>query len=80
MLERKKYFSSCKVLKDSEIRHLAEGFLKKTEIRGRDLMFSRGEGPKSDKDSLHRMNMKEIMKIYLREVSDIGSKSMLQKL
>ena len=43
-------------------------------------MFSRGEGPKSDKVSLCRINMKRIMRIYLREVSDIGSKSMLQRL
>ena len=44
------------------------------EIRGRALMFSRGEGPKSDKGSLRRMKIKDIMRIYLREVSDIGCK------
>ena len=38
-------------------------------------MFRRGVGPKNEKGSLRRMNMKEIMRIYLREVSDIGSKT-----
>ena len=38
-------------------------------------MFRRGEGTKNDKGSLYRMNMKEIMRIYLREVSDNGSKN-----
>ena len=57
---------------------MAEGFKKMVEIRGRSLMFSRGVAPKIDKGFLRRMKMKEIMRIYLREVSDIGSKSMLQ--
>ena len=48
------------------------------EIRGQALMFSRGEIPKSDKGSLRRMNMKEIIRMFLREVSDFGSKSMLK--
>ena len=50
------------------------------DIRGGVFIFSRGEGPKIDKGSLRRMNMKEIMRIYLLEVSDIGSKSMMQVL
>ena len=50
------------------------------EIRGRALMFSRGEVTKSDKGSIPRMNMKEIMRIYLCEVGDIVSESMLQRL
>ena len=41
-------------------------------------MFSRGEIPESDKGSLRKINMKDIMGIYLHEVRDIGSKSMLQ--
>ena len=53
-------------------------FKKMVEIRGRALMFSRGEGLKSDKGSLHRMKIKDIMRIYLREVSDIGCRIMLQ--
>ena len=48
------------------------------EIRGQALMFIRGVGPKNDKGYLHRENMKEMMRIYLREVSDIGSKTILQ--
>ena len=48
--------------------------------RGRALMLSGGEGSKSDKYSLRRTNMKETMNIYLREVSNIGSKSILQRL
>ena len=43
-------------------------------------MFRRGVGPKNYKGSLRRMNMKEIMIIYLREGSDIGSKTMIQRL
>ena len=43
-------------------------------------MFRRGEGPKNDKCSLRRISIKEKMRIYLREVSDIGSKTMLQRL
>ena len=43
-------------------------------------MFSRGEEPKIDKGSLRMMNMKEIIRIYLHAVSDIGIKSMLQRL
>ena len=49
-------------------------------IRVQALMFSRVEGPKSGKGSLLRMKIKEIMRNYLREVSDILSKSMLQRL
>ena len=48
-------------------------------IRGRSPMFSRGEGPKNDKGYIHRMKMKEIMRICLREVSDIVSKKVLQR-
>ena len=48
------------------------------DIRGQDLMFRRSVGPKSDEVSLCRMKAKEIMRIYLCEVGDIGSKSMLQ--
>ena len=44
------------------------------EIRGRDLIFSRYDGPKRDKGSIRRMKMKETMRIYLREVSIIGRK------
>ena len=43
-------------------------------------MFSRDEGTKSDKGSILRISTKERMRIYLREVSDIGSKIMLQRL
>ena len=50
------------------------------EIRGQALMFRRDVGTKSDKGSLCRMKTKEIMKIYLREVSDIGIKITLQRL
>ena len=41
-------------------------------------MFSIGEGPRSDKGSLRKMKMKYIIGVYLHELSDIGSKSMLQ--
>ena len=58
---------------------MAEGLKKLVEIRGQDFIYSRDEGPKSDKGYIRRMNMKKIMRIYLREVSDIGSKTMLQK-
>ena len=43
-------------------------------------MFSRGEKPKSDKGSLHRMNIKEKMRIYLNRVINILRKGMLQRL
>ena len=43
-------------------------------------MLSRGEGPKSDKVSLRGINTKERMTTYSRKVSDIGSKSVLQRL
>ena len=43
-------------------------------IRGQALMFRRGVGPKNYKCSLRRMDMKSIMIIYLRKVSDIGRK------
>ena len=42
-------------------------------------MFKRGKVPKNDKYSLRRMNMKAII-IFLRDISDIGSETMLQKL
>ena len=50
------------------------------EIGGQDLLFSRGEGSKTDKGSLRKTKMKEITRNDLREVSDIGSKIMLQRL
>ena len=37
-------------------------------------MFRRGMGTKNDKFSHRSMKMKEIMRIYLCKVSDIGSK------
>ena len=61
MLERKKYFSSCKALKNHKYDTWLKDLKKMIEIRGRSLMFSRGEGPKIDKGSLHKMKMKEIM-------------------
>ena len=51
---------------------------KMVEIRGQALMFRRSVGPKSDEVSLCRMKAKEIMRIYLCEVSDIGFKIKLQ--
>ena len=48
------------------------------DIREQHLMLRRGEGLKNDKGYLCTMNMKEMIRIYLREVSDIGRKSMLQ--
>ena len=54
--------------------------LKMVEIRGKYLVFSRGEGPKSDKGYLRRMKMKDIMIIYLRKVGGFGRKSMLHRL
>ena len=48
------------------------------EIRGKTFVFRRSVGPKSDEVSLRRMKAKEIMRIYLREVSDIGFKIKLQ--
>ena len=48
------------------------------DIREQHLMLRRGEGLKNDKGYLCTMNMKEMIIIYLREVSDIGRKSMLQ--
>ena len=48
------------------------------KIRGRDPMFIRGEVIKSDKGYLRRMKIKSIMRIYLREVIYIGSKTMFQ--
>ena len=50
------------------------------DIRGQDLMFRRSVGPKIDEGSLCRMKKKEIMRIYLREVSDIGFKIKLLRL
>ena len=41
-------------------------------------MLKGGEGPKNEIGSLRRMKMKAIM-IFLFEVSDIGSETMLQK-
>ena len=43
-------------------------------------MFRVGVGPQNGKGYLRRIKRKEIMKIYLREVSNIGSKTMLQRL
>ena len=57
MLERKKYFASCKVLKNWKYDTLLKEFKKMVEIRGRALMFSRGERPKIDKVSFHRTKM-----------------------
>ena len=57
---------------------MAEVLKKIVWIRGRDLEFRRGVGPKTDEVSLCRMKMKEITMIYLCEVSGIGSKKMLQ--
>ena len=42
-------------------------------------MFSRGEITKKDKGCLCRMKMKEIMRIYSREVSGFERNSMLQR-
>ena len=42
-------------------------------------MFRRGVGSKNYKCSLRRMEMKSRMRIYLRKVSDIGSKLFLQR-
>ena len=42
-------------------------------------MFRRVVGSKNDKGSIHSMRMKEIMIIYLHEVNDIGSETMLQR-
>ena len=80
MLERKKYSASCKVLKNRKYETWLKDLKKMVDIRGGVFIFSRGEGPKIDKGYLRRMNMKEIMRIYLLEVSDIGSKSMMQVL
>ena len=77
MLERKKDPDSCKLLKDWKYDTWLDVFCKKVEIEGRALMFSRGEVTKIDKGSLHMIQIKEIMRIYLREVSDIGRKRML---
>ena len=58
---------------------MAGGFKKRVEIRERALMFRRGVGTKNDKGSRCRMKTIEIMRIYSREVSDIGIKTMLQR-
>ena len=42
-------------------------------------MSRRGLETENDKGSRRRMKSKEITRIYLREVSDIGSKTMLQR-
>ena len=42
-------------------------------------MLRISEGTKNDMGSLHRMNMKEITRIYIHELSDIGCEKMLQK-
>ena len=70
MLERKKYFASCKVLKDCKYETWPKD-LKMVELRGRVFMFRRGEGPKNYKGYIYRMKIKEIKINYLREVSDI---------
>ena len=72
MLEGKKYFSFCKVLKYQKYVTLPKIFLM-VEIREQDLLFSICEVPKSNENYLSRMKMKEIISIYLRKVSDIGS-------
>ena len=46
---------------------------------GRALMFRRVAGPQKDKYSTRRMKIKETMGLNLREVSDIGRKTMLQR-
>ena len=38
-------------------------------------MFRRGVGPKNYKGYLRRTKIKQVMRIYVREVSDIGSKN-----
>ena len=50
---------------------MAEGFKKMVNIGGRALMSIRGEGPKNDKGSHRSMKTKKLIRIYLREVSDI---------
>ena len=79
MLKRKTYFASCKILKDRSYETWLKDLLLMVEIRGQSLMFRRTVVPKHGKGSIHRMNMKEGMRIYLLEVSDIGSKTMLQR-
>ena len=49
------------------------------EIRGQALMLRRVQLSKNNKDSFHKSNIREIMIICLREVSDIGGKTMLQR-
>ena len=49
------------------------------DMRVKSLMLRRVEGSKNYKGSLLRMDMKEIMWVYLGELSDIGSKTMLQR-
>ena len=61
---KEKIFCFLSGTKGLEIWNLAEGIKKKVEIRGRALMFNRGEGPKSDKGSLHMMNMKKKMNLF----------------
>ena len=78
MLERGKYFVSCGVIKDRKYETWLREILKMVEIRGWDLIFRRGEGPRNYKSYLHRMKIKSIMRIYLREISDIGSKTNLK--
>ena len=79
ILERKNAFDSCKILKDRSYETWLKDLLLMVEIRGQALMFRRTVGPKNGKGYLHRMNTKERMRIYLLEVSDIGSKTMLQR-
>ena len=50
------------------------------EIKGLSLTFIIGEGPKNKKGCLHRMKIKSATRVYSLEVSNIGSKTMLQKL
>ena len=50
------------------------------EIRGLSFTFRRVEGTKIDKCYLRKIQIKSIMIIYLREVSNIGNEMMLQKL
>ena len=58
MLERKNDFSSCKVIKDRTHETSLKDLKKVVEIRVRDFMLRRREGPKYDKGSLRKIKMK----------------------
>ena len=64
ILERKNYFAACKVLKDHKNRTCLKYLNQVAEIRGRDLMFKRGKGPKNEIIYLRRTNIKVIMIIF----------------